>query len=67
MMLSPQLYKKKIKAVIAEKDELERKLRKKLSDQKAKTKQRKNEKQNMENLKVNHPEIATILKSREGV
>ena len=58
---------KKIKAVTAEKDELERKLRKKISDQKAKTKQRKNEKQNMENLKVIHPEIATVLKSREGV
>jgi len=61
------LISKKISAAKDEKEELEKKLRRKISDQRSKKKQRRNEKENLENLKINHPELATLLKRRDVV
>lgn len=64
---SSKALEKRIKVVTAEKEVLEKKLKKKISDQKAKKKQRKNEKETLDDLKVTHPEIASSLKLRDGV
>ena len=68
MMLSIDLlFFLNIKVVTNEKDSLEKKLRNKESDQRAKKKQRNQEREKMDEVRVNHPEIASELKSRERV